>query len=153
MYEFFFFDAREFERCFYDNKELIREYKAYYMDILKKGDDLRRDGLLWAVKNLIQIQINLEYPHFPKYLTHEQVDYLKNLAYIILEKLYEIGRITRKPALVLSQLSTEQSKNEPHAFVMINKEVDNPTKHLIFDVENPTLVIDGSEKEQFFAGI
>ena len=29
MYEFFFFDAREFERCFYDNKELIREYKDF----------------------------------------------------------------------------------------------------------------------------
>ena len=29
MYEFFFFDAREFERCFYDNKELIREYIFY----------------------------------------------------------------------------------------------------------------------------
>ena len=73
--------------------------------------------------------------------------------YIILEKLYEIGRITRKPSLVLSQLTTEQSKNEPHAFVMLNKESNDPTKHLIFDVENPTLVEDNLGKEQFFAGI
>ena len=68
------------------NDELLREYKTYYMDILKKGVDIRRDGLLWVVKNLIELQINLEYHHFPKYLTHEQIDYLKNLAYLILEE-------------------------------------------------------------------
>ena len=68
------------------NDELLREYKFYYMDILKKGTDIRKDGLLWVVKNLIELQINLEYQHFPKYLTHEQIDYLKNLAYISLEE-------------------------------------------------------------------
>ena len=68
------------------NDELLREYKTYYMDILKKGEDIRRDGLLWVVKNLIELKINLEYQHFPKYLTHEQIDYLKNLAIIILEE-------------------------------------------------------------------
>ena len=68
------------------NDELLREYKSYYMDILKKGIDIRKDGLLWVVKNLIELQINLEYQHFPKYLTHEQIDYLKKLAFIILEE-------------------------------------------------------------------
>ena len=68
------------------NDELLREYKFYFMDILKKGTDIRKDGLLWVVKNLIELQINLEYQHFPKYLTHEQIDYLKNLAYISLEE-------------------------------------------------------------------
>ena len=68
------------------NDELLREYKSYYIDILKKGADIRRDGLLWVVKNLIELQINLEYQHFPKYLTHEQIDFLKKMAYIILEE-------------------------------------------------------------------
>jgi hypothetical protein len=68
------------------NDELLREYKSYYMDILKKGVDIRKDGLLWVVKNLIELQINLEYQHFPKYLTHEQINYLKNLAFISLEE-------------------------------------------------------------------
>ena len=31
------------------NDELLREYKSYYMDILKKGVDIRKDGLLWVV--------------------------------------------------------------------------------------------------------
>ena len=83
------------------NDELLREYKTYYMDILKKGVDIRRDGLLWVVKNLIELQINLEYHHFPKYLTHEQIDYLKNLAYLILEE--------NELKIIISVLKKEQS--------------------------------------------
>ena len=68
------------------NDELLRECKTYYLDILKKGVDIRKDGLLWVVKNLIELQVNLEYQHFPKYFTHEQIDFLKNLAFINLEE-------------------------------------------------------------------
>ena len=68
------------------NDELFREHRSYYMDILKKGVDLRKEGLVWVVKNLIELQVNLEYQHFPKYLTHEQIDYLKFLARLILEE-------------------------------------------------------------------
>ena len=70
----------------YINDELLRECKTYYLDILKKGVDIRKDGLLWVVKNLIELQVNLEYQHFPKHFTHEQIDFLKNLAFINLEE-------------------------------------------------------------------
>ena len=68
------------------NDELLRECKTYYLDILKKGVDIRKDGLLWVVRNLIELQVNLEYQHFPKHFTHEQIDFLKNLAFINLEE-------------------------------------------------------------------
>jgi hypothetical protein len=56
------------------------------MNILKKGQDYRKEGLVWIVKNLLELQIHLEYQHFPKYLTHEQIDYLINLANLLLEE-------------------------------------------------------------------
>ena len=68
------------------NEELQKEYRLYYLDILKKGNDCRKDGLVWVVKNLLELQINLEYHHFPKYLSHEQINYLKSLASLILEE-------------------------------------------------------------------
>ena len=43
------------------------------MDILKQGADIRKDGLLWVVKNLIELQINLEYQN----KTGEYFFYLK----------------------------------------------------------------------------
>ena len=68
------------------NDELQREYKLYYMEKLKKGYDCRRDGLMWIVMNLLELQIPLEYHHFPKYLTHEQVDYIKKYANLQLKQ-------------------------------------------------------------------
>ena len=68
------------------NEELLREHQIYFLDILKKGKDCRKEGLVWVVKNLLELQINLEYHHFPKYLTHEQINYLKKLAYLSLEE-------------------------------------------------------------------
>ena len=68
------------------NEELQKEHQKYYLDILKKGNDCRKDGLVWVVKNLLELQINLEYHHFPKYLSHEQINYLKKLAMLILEE-------------------------------------------------------------------
>ena len=108
------------------NDELLREYKSYYMDILKKGIDLRKDGLLWVVKNLIELQINLEYQHFPKYLTHEQINYLKNLAFISLEE--------NELKIIISVLKKRQSDE------MIN---DNIQRMNLLD----TLIVDQDKDE------
>jgi len=80
------------------NEELIREYRNYYLKILKKGNDHRKEGLVWVVKNLLELQINLEYQHFPKYLTHEHIDYLIELAHLLLEQseLIIIIKVLRK---------------------------------------------------------
>lgn len=55
-------------------------------------------------------------------------------AFIILDNLYKKGKLTRKPSMVLSTLATEQTYDEPHAFILLDKEQDNyPTKHLLYD--------------------
>jgi hypothetical protein len=65
-----------------------------------------------------------------------------------------MGKITRKPILALSQMTTEKTQNGPHAFVLFNKKCDNPTKHLLFDVENPALHLDrDDETEHLFIGL
>ena len=80
------------------NEELIREHRTYYMGMLKKGVDYRKEGLVWIVKNLLELQIHLEYQHFPKYLTHEHIDYLIKLANLLLEQseLVIIIKVLRK---------------------------------------------------------
>ena len=68
------------------NNELTREHKLYYMNKLKLGYDTRKDGLVWIVENLFELQVSLEYHHFPKYLTHEQINYLKKYANLQLKQ-------------------------------------------------------------------
>ena len=69
------------------NDELIKEHRQYYMEILKNGYDSRGEGMIWVVRNLLELQTNLEYHHFPKFLTHEQADYLLKIATISLEEI------------------------------------------------------------------
>ena len=68
------------------NEDLSREYKQYYMNKLKKGYDNRKEGLSWIVVKLLELQVYLEYHHFPKYLTHEQINYLKKYANLQLKQ-------------------------------------------------------------------
>lgn len=75
-------------------------------------------------------------------------------AFIILDNLYKKGKLTRKPSMVLSTLATEQTRNEPHAFILIEREQDDyPTRHLLYDIENPTLVEDVNGNKNNFIGL
>ena len=69
------------------NNELIKEHRNYYMDILKNGFDSRNEGMIWCVRNLLELQTNLDYHHFPKFLSHEEIDYLIKIATISLEEI------------------------------------------------------------------
>lgn len=74
--------------------------------------------------------------------------------FIILDNLYKKGKLTRKPSMVLSTLATKQTNDEPHAFILMEREQDNyPTRHLLYDIENPTSVEDGNGNKNNFVGI
>ena len=64
---------------------ILSSQREYFLDILKKGYDVRKDGLVWCVKFLLELQTDLEYYHFPKFLNHQECDYLIEQANIALE--------------------------------------------------------------------
>lgn len=76
-------------------------------------------------------------------------------AYIILQTLCKKGEFKRKPMLVTSFLKTSDRNNSvPHAFIIIKKEDDEyPTKYIIFDVENPTLVETADGQKGYYVGL
>ncbi len=75
-------------------------------------------------------------------------------AFIILDNLYKKGKLTRKLSMILSTLSTEQTRDEPHAFILMDREQDNyPTKYLLYDIENPTSVKDENGNRNNFIGL
>ena len=66
--------------------ELSVKEKEYYLDILKKGEDYRKEGLSWVVKKLLEINVNLDENCFPKYLINEHINYLITIANLKIEK-------------------------------------------------------------------
>jgi hypothetical protein len=77
---------------------LVKTQRKYYLDLLKKGYDVRGEGLIWVVKRLLEIQTKLEYHHFPKFLDNNQIKYIIEMANLSLEEiqLKTILRIVEK---------------------------------------------------------
>ena len=75
-------------------------------------------------KFTIELQINLEYQHFPKFLTHEHIDYLIKLANLILEQseLVIIIKVLRK------KQTTSYMDDNVQIFNMLDKYMENYLK-------------------------
>ena len=99
------------------NDVLIKQNKDYYLEKLKKGYDCRQDGLIWIVINLMELHVPLEYHYFPKYLSNEQIEYLKQ--YATLELLQKEIKIIIK---VLKKKLSKQKESD--IFKSIN-DIDN----------------------------
>lgn len=76
-------------------------------------------------------------------------------AYIILKNLYENNILKYKPTMILSHLRTEdEDKSEPHAFLTLSKEDEKyPSKHILFDIQNPSKIKKNNEEEVYFPGM
>ena len=123
------------------NEELIREHRTYYMNILKKGTDYRKEGLVWIVKNLLELQVNLEYQHFPKYLTHEHIDYLIKLANLLLEQseLVIIIKVLRKKQTTMYMDENMQTYNMLDKYMeehLKGKNIKNNNNILLGDTQH-----------------
>jgi hypothetical protein len=77
---------------------LLTDQQNYYLDILRKGIDVRSEGLCWTVKKLIELNCHLDPSMFPKNLDHEQIDYILSLSYkhIEIQQLKGILRVLKQ---------------------------------------------------------
>ena len=117
------------------NDELLKENKSYYLEKLKKGFDCRKEGLMWVVANLMEMQVPLEYHHFPKYLTNEQIDYLKSYANLQL--------MQNQVKIILKVLKKKQFTQKAKEILKSMNDIDNG-----MDFENKNEKIEINENNQ-----
>ena len=126
----------EEELSFYKqvNEVLIEEHKLYYLNILKNGYDTRAEGLIWVVRNLLELQINLEYHHFPKFLTHEEIDFILKRADMSLEskQLKIIMKILKKKQNELKEREDLKKLNEATLILSRKKTDDSQSERLYY---------------------
>ena len=126
----------EEELSFYKqvNEVLIEEHKIYYLNILKNGYDTRAEGLIWVVRNLLELQINLEYHHFPKFLTHEEIDFIIKRADMSLEskQLKIIMKILKKKQNELKEREDLKKLNEATLILSRKKTDDSQSERLYY---------------------
>ena len=139
------------------NEVLVQEHKLYYLNILKSGYDTRAEGLVWVVRNLLELQINLEYHHFPKFLTHEEIDFIMKIADISLEskQLKIIMKILRKKQEELKQNENIKKLNEANLLLLRRKKDNSNVEKLYYsNIEyNSDLIRIKAEIDKRFIGI
>ena len=59
---------------------IILDEKNYYLSLLKRGEQTRREGLSWIVKCLIQLGVKMDYSFFPTFLDNDQINYIIKVA-------------------------------------------------------------------------
>ena len=69
----------------------VIEHRKYFFEILKKGIDVRKDGLSWCLVRLIELKSFIEISKFPKFLNTQQIQYLSIFAY----KQYELMELMK----------------------------------------------------------
>ena len=90
---------------------------------------------MWIVYNLLELQVPLEYHHFPKYLSHEQIDYLKKYAKVQLKQ--------DELKLIINALKKKQSTQKMKEVLKCMDAIDN-----ILDYDN-NYIMESNEDNEF----
>ena len=71
--------------------EKVKYLKEYYYQILKKGLDVRKDGLSWIIMKLMELNAFIDKNHFPRFLSSSEINYLMKLGV----KQYELNELIK----------------------------------------------------------
>lgn len=115
---------------------LTKDQRVYYLDILKKGYDVRSEGLVWVLRRLIELDMYLDYHLFPKFVENQQIDYLIKLANLHLENTQM--KILLKVLKTRQQKAREQESNDLFYKASINQNVGANVSRTSLFLQNST---------------
>ena len=118
--------------------EKAKFLKEYYYQILKKGLDVRKDGLSWVVAKLIELNAFIDKNHFPSFLSSSEIDYLMTIGI----KKYELSELIK-----LFQLLKNTQKKLKEELVKSDREKINKIKNEKFNK-----LIETNKDEKFNIG-
>ena len=107
-------------------KELKSQETEYYLNILKKGEDTRTEGLSWVVKKLLELKKDINEPNiFPDFLDPEQINYIIQIS--------KLGFECYQLKLILKSVRDPRSEHE----MKLNSKVRTKRKNeLNFDFDD-----------------
>ena len=92
-------------------EKIVEHLYLYYLDILKEGNDTRNEGLVWIVKEILNLGKIVLISYFPKYLSESEILYIFNQAKLkILLEEYENKIQKLRKELVDLNLFTKSNK-------------------------------------------
>ena len=96
------------------SEKIIEHLYLYYLDILKEGTDTRNEGLVWIVKEILNLGKIVLISYFPKYLSESEILYIFKQAKlkILLEDYEKQIQEIRKELIELNLLKKVNKENK-----------------------------------------
>ena len=94
--------------------EHIQSLSDYYYQILKKGFDVRRNGLSWVIIKLMELNAFIDASHFPNFLDAHQINYLMRIGAKIYEvkELIKLFQLFKKKEKIIKEGYIDQNRNK-----------------------------------------
>lgn len=116
--------------------QLIESYSTYLYNILKIGIDVRSEGLVWIVSSLLEMNCNIDYNMFPRYLKREHIDYV-----IVLGKYYVIFNQTK----IIYQHLKRREKISKEELLKEKNTIINSNGEIKLNISNKDVIINAKK--------
>ena len=138
-------------------KKIINRLMTFYKELLFKGKNVKKEGLVWLVKAIWNLGENVPMSFMPEFLDFESIDYLFKLAHKQLEiencnkKIKEIKlklkkELEQKYSIV--KLNTKNNKNNYSNYNESNN-MSSMVKSRLLNMKNESETIESEDKKDY----
>ena len=121
---------KELDETRKEEKEMINKLMLFYKELLFKGNQTKKDGIVWIIKSIWYLGENVPLSFMPEFLDLESIEYLFQLAQLQLEIDYFTKKILEMKLALKKDISSKY-KNDIIKLNINNNKDNGNKKNLI----------------------
>ena len=125
-----------------EEKEIINKLMLFYKELLFKGKEAKKDGLVWIIKSIWYLGENVPVSFMPEYLDLESIEYLFQLAHKQLEIEYFMKKIREMKLALKKEISLKYKKD----LIKLNRENETENENDHYHVINKSEIYRNMKK-------
>ena len=116
---------KELDEIRKEEKEIINKLMLFYKELLFKGNQIKKDGIVWIIKSIWYLGENVPLSFMPEFLDLESIEYLFQLAQLQLEIDYFTKKILEMKLALKKDISSKYKNDIIKLNINNNKDNEN----------------------------
>jgi len=116
---------KELDETRKEEKEIINKLMLFYKELLFKGNQTKKDGIVWIIKSIWYLGENVPLSFMPEFLDLESIEYLFQLAQLQLEIDYFTKKILEMKLALKKDISSKYKNDIIKLNINNNKDNEN----------------------------
>ena len=116
---------KELDETRKEEKEIINKLMLFYKELLFKGNQIKKDGIVWIIKSIWYLGENVPLSFMPEFLDLESIEYLFQLAQLQLEIDYFTKKILEMKLALKKDISSKYKNDIIKLNINNNKDNEN----------------------------